>query len=145
MYYAAKGLGAYLEEPLTTKRLHVSAQTDFSRMSAAMSRSHHSPQVDRINAKLGIPHKIQSGSVGLKVGILAEARAHLYLHLGSKTNQWDTCAPQAILEAAGGVMTDRNGHELLYNTKEVRNLKGVVGSNGVIHERAIDAIKSLYE
>jgi 3'(2'), 5'-bisphosphate nucleotidase len=144
MYYAAKGMGAYLEEPLTTKRLHVSSQTDFSQMSAAMSRSHHSPQIDRVNAKLGIIQKIQSGSVGLKVGILAEARAHLYLHLGSKTNQWDTCAPQAILEAAGGVMTDRNGNDLLYNTKEVRNLTGIVGSNGVIHEQVIEEIKNLF-
>ena len=142
MYYAAKGMGAYLEEPLTTKRLHVSAQEDFSQMSASMSRSHHSPQVDRINAKLGITKKIQSGSVGLKVGILAEARAHLYLHLGSKTNQWDTCAPQAILEAAGGMMTDRNGNDLLYNTQEIRNMNGIVGSNGVIHAQAIEEIKS---
>jgi 3'(2'), 5'-bisphosphate nucleotidase len=141
MYYAATGIGAYLEESLTTKRLHVSALTDPAQMIAAMSRSHHSPKVDAIKERLGIRHQVQSGSVGLKVGLLVEGQAHLYLHLGAKTNQWDTCAPQAILEAAGGTMTDRNGHPLQYNITEIRNLQGVVASNGVMHERVIEEIQ----
>jgi|RhiMetdeSRZDD1v2_1073273.scaffolds.fasta_scaffold96132_2 3'(2'), 5'-bisphosphate nucleotidase len=143
MYYGASDIGAYLEEPLTTKRLHVSTITDPARMVAAMSRSHHSPKVDLIKERLGITNQIQSGSVGLKVGLLAEGRAHLYLHLGAKTNQWDTCAPQAILEAAGGIMTDRSGNSLQYNTPEIRNLHGVVASNGVIHERVIEATQKV--
>ncbi len=139
MYYAATGFGAYLEEPLTTKRLHVSTISDGSKMIAAMSRSHHSPKVDLIKARLGITEQVQSGSVGLKVGLLAEGQAHLYLHLGAKTNQWDTCAPQVIIEAAGGVMTDRDGQPLQYNIAEIRNLNGVVASNGVMHARVIEA------
>jgi 3'(2'), 5'-bisphosphate nucleotidase len=141
MYYAATGLGAYLEEPLTTKRLHVATTSDPAKMAAAMSRSHHSPKVDLIKARLGITQQIQSGSVGLKVGLLAEGRAHVYVHLGAKTNQWDTCAPQVIIEAAGGKMTDRDGQPLQYNSAEIRNLNGVVASNGVIHPRVIEEIK----
>lgn len=141
MYYAALGSGAYLEESLTTKRLHVSTTADPAQMAAARSRSHHSSQVDRIKERLGIGHQIQSGSVGLKVGLLAEGRAHLYLHLGAKTNQWDTCAPQAIIEAAGGLMTDRNGRPLQYNVAEIRNLNGVVASSGVMHDRVIEEIQ----
>ncbi len=140
MYYAATGVGAFLEESLTTKRLRVSPTIDFGQMSAAMSRSHHSPKVDAVNAGLGILGKIQSGSVGLKVGILAEGRAHLYLHLGAKTNQWDTCAPQAIIENAGGKMTDREGKPLRYNTTEIRNLNGIMASNGLIHEQVVAAV-----
>ena len=102
-----------------------------------MSRSHHSPKVDLIKEQLGITKQLQSGSVGLKVGLLAEARAHVYLHLGAKTNQWDTCAPEAILREAGGVMTDRNGVALQYNVAEIRNLHGVVASNGTRHDQVI--------
>lgn len=140
MYYAANGIGAYLEEPLTTKRLHVAAITDTTKMVAAMSRSHNSPHVNSINARLGVTQQIESGSVGLKVGLLAEGHAHIYVHLGAKTNQWDTCAPQIIVEAAGGVMTDREGKPLQYNIAEIRNLNGVVASNGVMHERVIETI-----
>ena len=143
MYYAATGSNAYLEESLTTKRLHVAATTDPAQMAAAMSRSHNSPKVDLITERLGIARQVQSGSVGLKVGLLAEGRAHLYLHLGDKTNQWDTCAPQAIIEAAGGIMTDRDGQPLQYNIAEIRNLNGVVASSGVMHERVIEEIQKV--
>lgn len=143
MYYAASGSGAYLEEPLTTKRLHVATTTDPAQMAAAMSRSHHSPKVDAIKERLGITQQVQSGSVGLKIGLLAEGCAHLYVHLGAKTNQWDTCAPQAIIEAAGGVMTDRDGQPLQYNIAEIRNLNGVVASTGVMHERVIEETKKV--
>ena len=143
MYYATLGIGAYLEEPLTTKRLHVAAITDTAKLAAAMSRSHSSPQVRTINTRLGVTQQIESGSVGLKIGLLAEGRAHVYVHLGAKTNQWDTCAPQVIIEAAGGKMTDRDGQPLQYNVAEIRNLNGVVASNGVMHTRTIEEIQKV--
>ncbi|MFN7931349.1 MAG: 3'(2'),5'-bisphosphate nucleotidase CysQ [Blastocatellia bacterium] len=145
MYYAAPDIGAYLEESLTTKRLHVAATTDPAQMVAARSRSHHSPVVNAIQARLGIIGEVSSGSVGLKIGLLAEGRAHLYLHLGAKTNQWDTCAPQAIIEAAGGVMTDRNGQPLQYNVADIRNRHGVVASTGVMHERVITETQNVLQ
>ncbi len=137
MYFAAPGMGAFVEEKWTTKRLQVSALSDPAQMVAAMSRSHHSPKVDLINERLGITRQIRSGSVGLKVGLLAEGCAHLYIHLGAKTNQWDTCAPEAILREAGGLVTDTAGAPLHYNTPEIRNLRGIVASNGPIHAHAL--------
>ena len=143
MYYAAPGLGAFVEEQWTTKRLRVSPLDDPARIIAAMSRSHHSPVVDRIRAHLGVTHEIRSGSVGLKFGLLAEGRAHLYIHPGSKTHQWDTCGPEAILHAAGGRVTDSTGAPLRYNMPESRNLGGIVASSGPIHDRALAAIAAV--
>jgi 3'(2'), 5'-bisphosphate nucleotidase len=143
LMYAANGSGAFIEEAWTTKRLRVSATSDPGQMLAAMSRSHHSPTVDAVNARVGISQSVRSGSVGLKVGLIAEARAHLYLHLGSKTNHWDTCAPEAILREAGGVMTDVSGEPMRYNTPEVRNMQGIVASNGKIQERVIREIAAV--
>src|SRR5215813_8102176 len=54
LFYAATGLGAYVEEGWSTKRLHVSLLADVTQMVAARSRSHPSPTVDRIYALLGI-------------------------------------------------------------------------------------------
>jgi 3'(2'), 5'-bisphosphate nucleotidase len=143
MYVAAPGLGAFVEEHWTIKRLRVSALSDPSQMVAAMSRSHHSPVVDRIRHHLGITREVRSGSVGLKFGLLAEGRAHLYIHPGSRTNQWDTCAPEAILRAAGGRVTDATGAPLRDNTPETRNLNGIVASNGLVHEAALAAIAAV--
>src|SRR5262245_32761208 len=89
LFYAATGLGAYVEEGWSTKRLHVSPLGDTTQMVAAMSRSHHSPTVDCIRAVLGVKGELRSGSVGLKLGLIADGRAHVYIHTGARTNQWD--------------------------------------------------------
>jgi 3'(2'), 5'-bisphosphate nucleotidase len=139
MYYAAPGVGAFVEEKWTTKRLRVAPVSDPAQMVMAMSRSHHSPMVDRVCEKLSVTKRIQHGSVGLKFGLIAEGRAHLYVHTSGRTNQWDTCGPEAILREAGGVITDWNGEPMKYNRAEVRNLRGIVATNGAIHERVLEA------
>lgn len=138
MYYAAPGAGAFVEEKWSTKRLRVAPVSDPSQMVMAMSRSHPSPKVYQIRERLGVTQYIQHGSVGLKFGLIAEGRAHLYINTSARTNQWDTCAPEAILREAGGMITDWNGEALRYNRPEIRNLHGIVASNGTIHERALE-------
>lgn len=140
LFYAATGLGAYVEEGWSTKRLHVSPVADTTQMVAAMSRSHHSPTVDRIRELLGVKGELRSGSVGLKLGLIADGRAHVYIHPGARTNQWDTCAPVVILREAGGCVTDTTGAPLSFNTVDVRNLCGIVASNGVRHEQILAAV-----
>lgn len=44
---------------------------------------------------------------------LAEGIADLYPRFG-RTMEWDTCAPQAVLEAAGGTVRTLDGQELRY-------------------------------
>jgi 3'(2'), 5'-bisphosphate nucleotidase len=140
LYYGVPGGGAFIEEQWSTKRLRVAATNDPAQMVAAMSRSHHNPRVDAVCARLGVTQKLRSGSVGLKFGLIAEARAHVYVHMGGRTNQWDTCGPEAILRAAGGVITDTRGEPLRYNQTELRNLHGIVASNGTLHEQLLTII-----
>jgi len=53
----------------------------------------------------------------LKLCLVAEGKADIYPRLGP-TSEWDTAAAQAIVEAAGGMVTDTGGRPLRYNTKE---------------------------
>ena len=46
---------------------------------------------------LQITDEINVGSVGLKIGLVAEARRDLYVYTGGRTKIWDTCGPEAIL------------------------------------------------
>ena len=55
------------------------------------------------------------GSVGLKIGLVAEAARDLYVYTGGRTKIWDTCGPEAILLGAGGRMTDMDGKPLAYD------------------------------
>jgi 3'(2'), 5'-bisphosphate nucleotidase len=49
----------------------------------------------------------------LKIVRLAEGAGDLYPRFG-RTMEWDTAAPQAILEAAGGQLSGMDGERLIY-------------------------------
>jgi 3'(2'), 5'-bisphosphate nucleotidase len=143
MYYAMAGKGAFLKTGGVTIPLRVASESDPARMTIALSRSHHSSQVDFIRERLGIKGEIRSGSIGLKIGMICEGRAHLYLHPGKRTYQWDSCAPEAILREAGGRMTSAYGDPLHYGSPELRNLHGIIASNGAMHERIVEVTRSV--
>ena len=144
LYYAELGSGAFLTENRTTRLLQVSRELNPVDMTIALSRSHHTAEVDLILRELGITNTISSGSMGLKVGLICEGRAHLYLHTSSHTSQWDTCASDVILHEAGGRMTDLSNTPLGYNGRQVRNLNGVIASNGTVHDRIAKAAQSVF-
>jgi len=145
LYYAGRGMGAFLELNGERSPLHVSKEDTASRLTIAMSRSHRSVRVEAIRERLRIPNVVRMGSVGLKVGAVCEGRAHLYVHTGSRTNLWDTCGPEAILREAGGTMTDISNEPLRYDAQDVRNPNGLIASNGVIHQRALQVTQSVVE
>lgn len=144
LYYAAKGEGAFLiEGDGEPQRLTVSEKTDFTAMFLASSRNHRSPKMYRIIEDFGFRQEIQRGSVGLKVGLIAQQICDIYVHLSPRTKFWDTCAPQIILEEAGGKMTDIFGSALRYDLTDVQNHNGILASNGAAHESAVRKLRPL--
>ena len=139
LYRAAAGLGAVLEEQGGATPLRVSRESDPQHMTIALSRSHHSPAIDGVCKRLKITKTIQSGSIGLKVGLICEGRSDLYLDMSGRTSQWDTCGPAALLQEAGGRMTDPKGMPLCYNSPDLRHLGGIIASNNTIHDRIVEA------
>ena len=79
------------------------------------SRSHGSDTPDRYSQVLG-PYTVVKVGSSLKFCILAEGAADLYPRFGP-TSEWDTAAGQAVLEAAGGFVSDLSGRPLRYNTR----------------------------
>jgi 3'(2'), 5'-bisphosphate nucleotidase len=144
LYYAAKGQGTFcITHDNAPQRLRVSGKTNFMEMNLASSRNHRSPRMYRIIEDFGFRQEIQRGSVGLKVGLIAEQICDLYIHLSARTKFWDTCAPQIILEEAGGKMTDIFGFPLRYDLRDVQNHNGILASNGAAHEQALLRLKPL--
>lgn len=121
--------GAFLEQGDVTRVLRVSTTSEASRMRLAVSRSHRSEATTELVSKLGITEEIACGSVGLKVGLIAEREADLYVHLSNKTSAWDVCGPEAILRAAGGTFVDLAGRPIRYEGNEVANHRGILATN----------------
>jgi 3'(2'), 5'-bisphosphate nucleotidase len=144
LYRAERNGGAWMEAgDNAVARLSVSNLTDAREMVLASSRSHRSPRMERVVNTFGFKDETRRGSVGVKIGLIAEQQADLYLHLSPSTKQWDTCGPEAILAEAGGRLTDLFGQPLRYNGVRVDNRNGIVATNGAAHEMVIENLKPL--
>ena len=146
LYRAVRNGGAWMEsgnKPAT--RMSVSKQTKPGEMILASSRSHRSPRMERVVSAFGFKHEMRRGSVGVKIGLIAEQEADLYLHLSPSTKQWDTCGPEAILAEAGGRLTDLFGQPLRYNGVRIDNRNGIVATNSAAHDMVIENLAPLLE
>ena len=58
----------------------------------------------------------------LQVLLILEGKAHAYVFASPGCKKWDTAAPEAILHAAGGRLTDMHGDDIQYHaTVQRRN------------------------
>jgi 3'(2'), 5'-bisphosphate nucleotidase len=131
LYTGVVGQGAFLEEAGARKALRVSDVAEPSTLRLVVSRSHRSKLTDAVAKRLGITQERESGSVGLKCGLLAESVADLYIHTSGKSYRWDNCAPEAVLRAAGGILTDLGGTPYSYDGAELQNHRGLLACNAV--------------
>jgi len=104
------------------------------RFTVVGSRSHSTPEVDKIVEELKQKHgdvKLISAGSSLKICMVAEGRAQLYPRTGP-TMEWDTAAGQAIAEAAGAQMVVFDTEEpLRYNKENLLNPWFVVKSKRI--------------
>jgi 3'(2'), 5'-bisphosphate nucleotidase len=144
LHYAVKGSGAFAETHTGDRqKLQTSDNTDFREMGIAVSRNHLSPRINRIIEHFGFGHIVRRGSVGLKSGLIADRSCDIYIHPSPRTKLWDTCAPQIILEEAGGRLTDIFGHEIRYDVADLQNHNGILATNGPAHPLAVGHLQPL--
>jgi 3'(2'), 5'-bisphosphate nucleotidase len=72
---------------------------------------------------------------------VAAGSADVYFQPGHAGQRWDTCAPEAILVAAGGVATDAYGQPIDYSGPELRNTRGFLATNGKLHPKVLELLK----
>ncbi|MCU0766384.1 MAG: 3'(2'),5'-bisphosphate nucleotidase CysQ [Gammaproteobacteria bacterium] len=113
-YAGGAGLGAFKEAGGTRSPIRV-ATPAASPLRVVGSRSHAGESLGRFLAGLGAHALVSMGS-SLKLCLVAEGAADVYPRLGP-TSEWDTAAAQAVVEGAGGAVTDTAGGPLRYNAK----------------------------
>lgn len=118
----------------STKALSCTPSGSIESMRLVVSRSHRSERISRAKQILGISAEVPSGSVGMKVARLVTGEADLYIHLGPGIKLWDACAPEAILRAAGGIMTDPAGRDIDYAARSVHCPIGLLATTGEHHD-----------
>jgi 3'(2'), 5'-bisphosphate nucleotidase len=142
-YTGILGVGAWLdrrESPDLRQPLRTSTLAGPPGIRLVASKSHRTPRVDAVRKALMIDDEWNVGSVGLKIGLVAESLRDLYVYTGGRTKVWDTCGPEAILHGAGGRMTDMDGRPLCYTERDLYNRRGIIASNGPLHDLVVDTI-----
>lgn len=140
LYWGATGQ-AFREQQDGVRALAASALVDPSKAVLMVSRSHRSDTVARVAVDLRVQREEPLGSVGLKLARLAEGVADIYLSVSTSTHEWDICAPEAILRAAGGIVTDARGIPLRYNKEASNTPFGILATNGPLHAACVAAAR----
>lgn len=145
LYAGAQGIGAFLFEEGEQIPLRVSDKTEPRQMILAYSRSHRPSIVDELVSAMHITQERISGSIGLKIGLISRELADIYPHPSPGCKEWDFCAPQGLLEAAGGTVTDCWGNPLRYNKEDIRAHNGILASNGGNHKALVEVVSRACE
>jgi 3'(2'), 5'-bisphosphate nucleotidase len=123
--------------------LRVSDVNEAQAAKMMVSRSHRPPLIDPLAKYLGVTRQVPCGSVGVKVSRVVTADAEIYVHAGKGAKLWDTCAPEAILVAAGGRFTDLDGKLIDYAADDISIPNGLVATNAVLFDRVVQAVAAV--
>ena len=150
LFVAIRGGGAFTrglddprERPIRVSSLSGLADASFVE-SVESGHSSHS-HAARIAARLGVtapPVRIDSQC---KYGAVARGDAAIYLRLPTRKDYqekiWDHAAGWCVVTEAGGRVTDARGRPLDFSIgRTLRDNKGVVATNGFLHDRVIEAV-----
>eukprot|EP01119_Soliformovum_irregulare_P019568 TRINITY_DN6227_c0_g1_i1.p2 TRINITY_DN6227_c0_g1~~TRINITY_DN6227_c0_g1_i1.p2 ORF type:complete len:160 (-),score=44.41 TRINITY_DN6227_c0_g1_i1:2-481(-) len=82
------------------------------------TRTHSSVETDRAIAAIAPDEVLRVGGAGYKALQVLEGTADVYVFATPGTKKWDTCAPEAIIRAAGGELVDMHGKKFRYTKDE---------------------------
>ena len=77
------------------------------------------PEIEKIHNDLGVTEHVRMKS-SLKFCVIASGEFDGYV-AEPRACEWDIAAGHAILENAGGVVTDFDGNEITYGKKDFKN------------------------
>ncbi|MBP0615856.1 3'(2'),5'-bisphosphate nucleotidase CysQ [Jiella mangrovi] len=119
LWAGAVGEGAFraeVKDDVLGERSPIRVRPRPERLVAVGSRSHGSAATDEWLKRYDVERFVSRGS-SLKFCLLAEAEADIYPRLG-RTMEWDTAAGDAVLRAAGGIVTTLDGQPFLYDKRK---------------------------
>lgn len=119
-FLGGQGIGAWRVRGTAWTPLRVAARAPHTPLRVVASRSHRGPLVDDFLDALeadGFPTECVPMGSAWKLVLVAEGKADCYPRLGP-TMWWDTLAPHAVVEGAGGAVLDSEGTPFTYRLDE---------------------------
>jgi 3'(2'), 5'-bisphosphate nucleotidase len=123
LYFAVKGKGAYVKlNNRVLKKIHVSHR--HSPITVYASKDHQNPALNAAFEKHKDELTVKRIGSALKACLIASGQGEACYSIGKGTKEWDTCAPQLIVEEAGGIYHQNHKDPITYNRDDVYNEDG---------------------
>ena len=114
-------------------KANLSQMKNLEDMILVTSRNHKNQKLSNLIEKVKFKKVNTMGSIGCKIASILRGESDIYISLSlpgkSCPKDWDFAAPEAILRAAGGSITDLENNDLSYNKKDFRQEGMIIASN----------------
>ena len=127
---------------------NLSTNKSLKDMSLVTSKNHRNETLKNLIQKIDFNKVITMGSIGCKIASIIRGDSDIYISLSligkSSPKDWDFAAPEAILKAAGGVITNLDNQELIYGNSNFEQGGIIIASNNInTHEAICTEIKEI--
>ena len=112
------------------------------------SKNHRNQTLKNLIERINFKDVISMGSIGCKIASIIRGESDIYICVSlpgqSSPKDWDFAAPEAILKAAGGAITNLENEELSYCQEDFKQGGVIIASNNILmHESICLEIKEL--
>jgi len=130
------------------RKQNMSETNILEKMTIVTSKNHRNQKLKDLIEKINFKKTIVMGSIGCKVASIIRGESDIYiaLSLPGKTapKDWDFAAPEAILKAAGGSITNIDNEELVYGSTDLKHSGIIIASNNKKnHKRICSEVKEI--
>ena len=125
----------------TLLKCNLSNNLRLEEMILITSKNHKNRLLQDLLANLPCKTSIEMGSIGCKISSIIKGEADIYISLSipgqNGPKDWDFAAPEAIIVAAGGKITNLKNEELKYNQIDFQHPGVIIASNNKYNHASI--------
>ena len=126
----------------------ISNNKNFNQMTIVTSKNHRNEILENLIKRANFKKRIIMGSIGCKISSIIQGESDIYISVskpgGSSPKDWDFAAPEAVLNTAGGAITNLNNKELCYGKSNFDQGGIIVASNNKkMHESTCFYLKEI--
>mgnify|MGYP001345648903 FL=1 len=127
---------------------NLSRVSALQKMVLVTSKNHRNQMLKSLIEQINFDQVNIMGSIGCKFASILRGESDIYICLSmpgeSAPKDWDFAAPEAILKAAGGAVTNLNNEDLCYGRPNLKQEGIIIASNNLNnHNEVCDQIKEI--
>ncbi len=123
------------------RKQNLSEANILKEMTIVTSKNHRNEKLKNLIEKINFKKIIVMGSIGCKIASIIRGESDIYIALSlpgkSAPKDWDFAAPEAILKAAGGSITNINNNDLVYGKADLKHPGIIIASNNKQNHKEI--------